>query len=126
MREDPRPLYVDKDAELIKACLKDDRKAQYELYARYSGKFLGILYRYAPDSDTANDILQDAFIKIFRGLKKYKFTGSFEGWMRKIVVNTAIDYLNKNKAIRFENMDEIEFDIPTESEVLDKMNCEEI
>lgn len=76
--------------ELIRGCLKDDASSQKEIFNRFAGRMLGVCNRYARNSADAEDILQDAFIKIFGKIYQFKFEGSFEGWIRKIVVNTAL------------------------------------
>lgn len=78
------------DAELIKGCIHEDAACQRMLFGRYSSALLGVSRRYARNTEDAEDILQDAFIKIFKKLSQYKSEGSFEGWMRKVVVNTAL------------------------------------
>ena len=76
--------------QLIKACIKEDAVSQKELFVRYGSRMLGVCHRYARTAADAEDILQDAFIKVFDKLHQFKFEGSFEGWIRKIVVNTAL------------------------------------
>ena len=76
--------------ELIRGCIKDDAFCQKEVFSRYAGRMLGVCSRYARNSADAEDILQDAFIKIFEKIHQFKFEGSFEGWIRKIMVNTAL------------------------------------
>jgi RNA polymerase sigma-70 factor, ECF subfamily len=83
--------------EIIKGCLKNDRASQKALYEEYYGKMLGVCLRYAKDKDEAKDILHEAFMKVFTNLKNFNGTGSFEGWIRRIMVNTSIDHLRKNK-----------------------------
>lgn len=85
------------ESEIIKGCINQDRNCQKALYEKFYGKMKGVCLRYAKDSDQAQDILQDAFIKVFDKIKKFEGSGSFEGWIRRIMVNTAIDYLRKNK-----------------------------
>ncbi|MBK6610767.1 MAG: RNA polymerase sigma factor [Sphingobacteriales bacterium] len=84
------------EKDLIRGCIDGKQKHQEALYARYSPKLFAICLRYANDRPTAEDILQDSFIKIFRNLEKFRFDGSFEGWMRRIAVNTAIEYFRKS------------------------------
>jgi len=90
------------DQEIIKLCTRHDRKAQQELYDRYSRLLLGVCLRYAIDKAEAEDILQDSFIKIFFSIKDYSGTGSFAGWMRKVAVNTAITHYHKNLKYRYQ------------------------
>ena len=90
---------------LINACKNNDRKAQFKFYQLYSAKLLGICYRFAGDYDTANDLLQEAFIRIFKHLHLYRFEGSFDGWLKKIAVRTSIDYLKKHKLNELSELD---------------------
>jgi RNA polymerase sigma factor (sigma-70 family) len=76
--------------QLIKACIKEDAASQKEVFDRYSGRMMTVCLRYARSSADAEDILQDAFIKVFDKMHQFKFEGSFEGWIRRIVVNTAL------------------------------------
>jgi RNA polymerase sigma factor (sigma-70 family) len=76
--------------ELIRGCLQEDGSCQKEIFNRFAGRMLGVCNRYARNSADAEDILQDAFIKVFNKLHQFKFEGSFEGWIRKIIVNTAL------------------------------------
>ncbi len=76
--------------ELIRGCLQDNASCQKEIFTRFAGRMLGVCNRYARNSADAEDILQDAFIKVFDKIYQFKFEGSFEGWIRKIVVNTAL------------------------------------
>src|SRR5260221_9650746 len=87
------------EEQLIKACIREDAASQKEVFNRFSGRMLGVCHRYASNSADAEDILQDAFIKVFDKLHQFKFQGSFEGWIRKIVVNTA---LKKYSVSRYE------------------------
>lgn len=82
--------------EIIAGCIRKERTAQVELFKRFSGKLLTVCIRYTRHRMEAEDILQDAFIKIFKNLEKYEGKGSFEGWMRRIVVNTALKNYNKS------------------------------
>ena len=88
---------MDNFPEIIKACIKGDRKAQKQLYQLLADKMFGVCLRYAASEDEAKDILQDGFIKVFLNLKQFNFKGSFEGWVRRIMVNTALEkFRDKN------------------------------
>lgn len=91
----------DKLERLVNECVKGNRQAQKELYKMYYGKMMSVCYRYANNTDEAKDVLQDGFIKVFQHLKSYNFKGSLEGWVRRIIVNTAIDCYRKNKGVYF-------------------------
>ena len=84
--------------ELINGCKRENAACQKEVFNRYAGHMLGVCQRYARNNHDAEDILQDAFIKVFNKIGQFKQEGSFEGWIRKIVVNTA---LKKYSLIRY-------------------------
>jgi RNA polymerase sigma-70 factor (ECF subfamily) len=83
------------EKDLIQGCIRGDRKCQEALFRQYSGKMLVVCRRYARHHMEAEDILQDAFVKVFRNLEKFEQRGSFEGWIRRIVVNTALKNIDK-------------------------------
>ncbi len=83
------------EEEVIKGCIKKDRRFQEILYRRYARKMYGICKGYAGNRSLAQDMLQDAFIKVFRNLGQFTGKGSVEGWIRRIVTNTAIDHLRQ-------------------------------
>jgi len=80
---------------IINACKCGDAHAQKLLYNRYAPTMFGICLRYASDYHTAEDILQDGFVKVFNNIKRFRNEGSFEGWVKRIFVNTAIEYYRK-------------------------------
>ena len=84
---------------LISGCRKNDSAAQGDLYQKYSPILFGICLRYVKDTAEAEDILIQGFMKIFQKIDQYKGEGSFEGWMRRIVVNESLTYLRKNKSM---------------------------
>lgn len=75
---------------LISHCKQQDKKAQEKLYREYSGKFFAICLKYSGNYEQAKDNLQDGFIKIFQNISQYKGKGTFEGWMTRIMINTAL------------------------------------
>ncbi|MFO7826301.1 MAG: RNA polymerase sigma factor [Cyclobacterium sp.] len=95
---------------LIEACLKGERLACRELYEQYSGKFLALSLRYIKDHDLAQDVLVEGFMKIFENLSQFKNAGSFEGWMKRIIVTQALLTLRKNQKLRME----VDWDTQTE------------
>jgi len=82
---------------IIDGCIKNNRRSQEELFKLYYGKMLSVCMRYATDRDSAEEVLQEGFIKIFDKLEAFNYKGSFEGWMRRIMSNTAIDSIRKSK-----------------------------
>jgi len=87
----------DKDfiKEIINRCINNDMQAQEFLYRNFYSKFLPVCYRYAKNKNEALDIFHEGVVKVFKKLGSFGFNGSFEGWVRKIIVNTAIDFLRK-------------------------------
>lgn len=82
---------------LIEDCINNSSVAQRELYNRFSGVLFGICYRYASCRQDAEDMLQEGFIKIFTKISSFENKGNFEGWMKRVMVHTCINYLKKNK-----------------------------
>ena len=99
------PLFVNgmTEKELIKACIKGDRRAQKVIFNFYSSKMLSLCIRYSRHRLEAEDIFQDGFIKVFTNLHNFEYHGSLEGWIRRIMVNTAIKY-NLKKSVSHEQI----------------------
>lgn len=89
---------------LLMGCCNNDPAAQRELYNRYSAKMLAVCYRYAYNRQDAEDMLQEGFIKVFTQIGSFQNKGSFEGWVRRIMVHTCINFLKKYKKFN-ENLD---------------------
>ena len=88
-----------KDAELeilVKRCIERDRNSQSALYARFCRKMFAVCIRYSQNREEAEDTMQEAFVKVFENLKNFKNDGSLEGWIRKIIVNEAIQKFRRN------------------------------
>lgn len=83
------------DSDLLEGCIRGDRKMQHELYDRFAPKMYGVCLRYAANTEEAEDILQESFIKVFKKIASFRKEGSFEGWIRRIFVNTAIEHYRK-------------------------------
>lgn len=90
-------LTYNTEEDLIEKCIKGDSIAQKALYIKFSPKLFAISYRYSSNREDAKDVLQESFIKIFDNIKAFKKTGSFEGWLKRIVVNTALSKYKKTK-----------------------------
>lgn len=84
-------------APLVDGCIAQDRRSQQRVYELFYGKMMAVCLRYTKNTDQAKDILQEAFIKVFRSVDKFNRAGSFEGWIRRIMVNTAIDHFRRTK-----------------------------
>lgn len=94
------------EKDIIQACLRGERKAQRHLYETYSGKFFAICLRYVKDRDLAEDVMIEGFMKIFEKLPQFEAKGSFEGWMKRIIVTQSLLKLRNNRNLAMEvNMD---------------------
>jgi RNA polymerase sigma factor (sigma-70 family) len=82
---------------ILQGCLKNQPVAQQELYSRYSPKMLSVCYRFARNREDAEDMLQEGFIRVFTQIHQFQSKGSFEGWIRRIIVHTCINHLKKHK-----------------------------
>jgi len=94
------------EEEIIKGCRKFEAPSQQALYTLYRQKMYGVCLRYITDKDEAKDILQDGFIKIFTQFNQYKGNGALEGWLRRVIVNTALMHLRKKKRLLFTPLSE--------------------
>lgn len=113
--------------EIIKGCQENKAKFQKLLYELMSPKMLGVCMRYAKDDFDAEDILQNAFIKIFGKIDLYRGEGSFEGWVRKIVVNTGIEYYRKNlRSLNIVNIDGLKEDAAVTAFDMSKINAKDL
>jgi RNA polymerase sigma factor (sigma-70 family) len=83
--------------QLIQGCINKDNRCQKTLYENFSPKMYGICLRYMSSREEAQDVLQDGFVKAFNKISTYNFEGSFEGWLRRVIVNTALEQLRRNK-----------------------------
>jgi RNA polymerase sigma-70 factor (ECF subfamily) len=104
--------------ELIIGCKKNNAKAQAALYKKYSSVLFGICLKYSPNRAEAEDNLQDAFITIFKRVEQFEGKGSFEGWMKRITVNTALQKYRKKKVFDITDEGQIE-DAVVEVEEMD-------
>jgi len=82
---------------IVKGCLANDSKIQKIFFEMTYRRMMGIIIKYTHDYDSAQDVLNDSWIKIFKNIGKYEYSGSFEGWFSKIAVNTAVDSLRRGK-----------------------------
>jgi len=114
--------------QLIKKVLDGDGRAQKAFYQKFAPKMYGVALRFARDRDEANDILQEGFVKVFTYLSSYKGSGSLEGWIRRTVVNTAINYYKKNaKHQSYSDLDTVMiFEKSQDVSALDQMSASEL
>ena len=97
------------DEKIVDGCRAGKRKAFSLLYKKYSSTMLGLCMRYCKNLADAEDVLQEGFIKVFRKIEKYRGEGSFEGWIKRIMINTAIDHYQQGlKHSYHSNVDELD------------------
>ena len=94
------------EIDLIDGCIHGNRQMQEILYHKFSSKMYGVCLRYSGNAEDANDLLQEGFIKVYNNLKKFRGEGSFEGWMRRIFVNTSIEHFRKK--VKLHNVGEVQ------------------
>jgi RNA polymerase sigma factor (sigma-70 family) len=112
--------------EIIDRCKQNDSKAQEFLFNNFSKSLYGICCRYIKNRDDAEDVLQDSFIKIYLNINQYKGEGNFEGWMKRITVNTALSHLKEKQKIRFETADKLYIVDEPEEEIDSSVKAEHI
>ena len=112
--------------ELIEGCKAGERRCQHKLYNLLAKKMYGVCLRYAKDSIEAEDILQDGFIKVFTKMDQFSFSGSFEGWVRRIMVNTALEYYRRSSKMHsVGEIEEAKDEIASE-EIMGNINAQDL
>ena len=115
------------DEEMLEGCKANQEIAQKYLFDRYSRVMTGVCMRYADRYEEAQDIVQDGFIKVFKKIETFSGSGSLEGWIRRIMVNTALDYLRKIKHERFNlSIDDIEYSLKEKQIIESSMQAEDL
>lgn len=89
------------EKELIKLAVESNRHAQHQIYSKFSPRMLSVCRQYIKDLHQAEDVMIIAFMKVFTNLKKFKHEGSFEGWIRRIMINECISYIRVHKKVMF-------------------------
>ena len=109
--------------DILKGCQKGDRLAQRKLYELFKSKMFVVCLRYANNRQDAEDILQEGFIKVFRDLHQYRGAGSFEGWVRKVMLHTALQYIRQQKYfLPTTDLDSQTYKLGEEDEVFEEEN----
>ncbi|HOG06236.1 MAG: RNA polymerase sigma factor [Paludibacter sp.] len=118
----------DEELKIVDAAKKGDAKAQKLIYERYAPVMMSVCWRYVGDKETAKDMLQDGFIKLFLKLDMYAGTGAFAGWVRRVFVTTCLEYLRQKSALKLSNpIDDVGYNIPQpEVSVIEKMSADEL
>lgn len=115
------------DNHLIKDCIKNDSRSQKMLFDQVAPVLMGVATRYADSYDEASDILQDAMIKIFQKLDQFQFNGSFEGWCRRVLINTALEHIRKKNILKYSESIEEQYELGLEdANALEQLNAKEL
>ena len=115
------------DEQIIEGCKQKDARAQKALFEKYASTMLGICMRYMKAQQEAEDVLQDGFIKVFEKFDKFKNEGSLEGWIKRIMVNTALDQLRKDKKRNHHlDVDEVDYLLESNDMVIESLSAENL
>jgi RNA polymerase sigma-70 factor (ECF subfamily) len=113
--------------QLIKNCLKENPAAQKQLYQEFAPKMLGVCYRYTKSLPDAEDILQEGFVRVFKFLHQYNNEGELGAWIRRIIVNTALNYLKRNQRYQHELLfDKAELHVVSQDNPEIQLNTKEL
>jgi RNA polymerase sigma factor (sigma-70 family) len=119
-------IYRSNEDELIQGCLRRDRNAQKHLYDTFSSRMYALCCRYVKSAMEAEDVLITAFTKIFERIDQFKGEGSFEGWIRRIVVNEALTHLRKHRSMYLETDLEVAEREPDYQSLADHLEAEDL
>lgn len=116
-----------KEEEMLHGCQANNENAQKYLFDRYSRIMTGVCMRYADSYEEAQDIVQDAFIKVFNKIGSFSGKGSLEGWIRRIMINTSLDYLRSIKNERFHvNVDDVDFLLLKKDVIVESLQAKDL
>jgi RNA polymerase sigma-70 factor (ECF subfamily) len=118
----------EEELKIVVAARKGDAKAQRKIFEQFAPVMMSVCYRYAGDTETAKDLLQDGFIKLFDKLDMYAGTGSFAGWVRRVFVTTCLEYLRQKTALKLsESIDDPHHQLMTdEPSVIEKISVDDL
>lgn len=115
------------DITLVSECAKGNAKAQRALFDKFAPKMLAVVHRYMSNMEESEDVLQDGFVKIFQKIGEFKMEGSLEGWIRRILVNTALDAIRKNKKTMMDvPLDDVSFKLSFDDVQFDDMDVNQL
>jgi len=104
------------DESILDGCIAGKRDAQYQLYKKFASSMLAVCFRYARNKDEAEDLLQEGFLKVYQKISSFRREGSFEGWMKRIMINNALNEIKKNRRAPF--LEDIE--VINETQIVDQ------
>lgn len=118
---------MEQPAKLIQACIDGDRYSQSDLYEQFAPKMMGVCLRYAKNREEAEEIMQEGFVQVFKSLHTFKHAGSFEGWIRKIMMYCAIQHYRSNtKMYRVTNIENLHTEEIANEDILARIHKKEL
>ena len=116
------------DEALVKACIQGNMAAQKKLFDKYSRVMMGLCLRYASCIEEAEDLAQDGWMKVFERIHSFRFEGSLEGWIKRIMINTSLDYLRRNKQLTqsIDGSSENHSSMHTDAEAFSRLSAKEL
>ena len=115
------------EEEMLRGCQANEEQAQKFLFDKYARLMTGVCLRYADSYEEAQDIVQDGFIKVFKNIRMFSGKGSLEGWVRRIMVNTSLDYLRSIKNERFNvTIDDVSYKLKEDEAINSELNKEDL
>jgi RNA polymerase sigma factor (sigma-70 family) len=127
MPDKPYSISPDKESVLIAGCMAGDRNSQSLLYDLYAPKMMILCLRYAKNREEAEEMLQNGFVRVFKYLGQFKHEGSFEGWIRKIMVNCALQKLKNNLHLKpVVSLETRDYDLSYGNNILEQINGKEL
>lgn len=115
------------DEQIVEGCIKKDAIAQKHLYEKFVRKMMGVCLRYADSTEEAEDVVQNGFISVFENISSYRGTGPLEGWIRRIMVNTALTNIRKNKKLKQNiELDSVEFMLPSTNQLNESFEARDL
>jgi len=120
-------IFLKQPDKLIQGCIVGDRHSQSQLYELFAPKMFVVCLRYSMNREEAEEILQEGFLKVFEFIHQFRFAGSFEGWVRKIMVNCALSrYRSKSHLHPVVRLDTLVYDPPSETDIVSNLNAKEL
>lgn len=115
------------DEQIVEGCIKKDAIAQKHLYEKFVRKMMGVCLRYADSTEEAEDVVQNGFISVFENISSYRGTGPLEGWIRRIMVNTALTNIRKNKKLKQNiELESVEFMLPSTNQLNERFEAQDL
>jgi RNA polymerase sigma-70 factor (ECF subfamily) len=115
------------DEQIVEGCIKKDAIAQKHLYEKFVRKMMGVCLRYSDSTEEAEDVVQNGFISVFENISSFRGTGPLEGWIRRIMVNTALTNIRKNKKLKQNiELESVEFMLPSTNQLNESFEAQDL